>query len=124
MSSTGVPSGEDPAPCSILTASRSVTQTGSRHEGYPCSDKEPVRDGVPPARAHPTSLAAGQVYAEEDDGPAQQLVYSETLSQEHDARDDAGEGDEVLVDQHPVGPTPLIPLCQPVKAKAVAKTAE
>src|ERR687893_2754875 len=51
-----------------------------------------------------SSLAPGQVHARERDGPADDLLHSQHLPEKHDARGDPREGDQVLVDEHPVGP--------------------
>ena len=49
------------------------------------------------------SLATGQVHAHEYDRPAYQLLDPEYLAKEDDARCDPRNGDQVLVDQDPVG---------------------
>src|SRR3712207_1980001 len=51
----------------------------------------------------PASPAPGEIHAEEDDHAAHDLIHPELLPEEDDARCDPGEGDEVLVDEHPVG---------------------
>src|ERR671920_523250 len=45
-----------------------------------------------------------QVDAAEDDECADELFESEVLAEEYDARSNTSQGDEVLVDQHPVRP--------------------
>src|ERR671932_459000 len=61
----------------------------------------PLRDAVAQRRS---SATPRQVHTQKDYGAAHDLVRPEALAQEDDARGDAGEGDEVLVHQHPVGP--------------------
>jgi hypothetical protein len=46
------------------------------------------------------------------------------LQEKHHARSDAGQDDEVLVNEPLLAPIRLIPLCHPANAKAVAKMAE
>src|SRR3712207_4602900 len=50
------------------------------------------------------SLAPGQVDPGQQYRRAYRPVDPESLGEEHDARDDPDEGDEVLVDEHPVRP--------------------
>jgi hypothetical protein len=49
-------------------------------------------------------LTPGQVHAREGDGPADELLRPQHLPEEDDARGDPREGDQVLVDEDPVGP--------------------
>src|SRR3712207_5684370 len=83
---------------------------------------EPRRGGRHYTRAStasfaPASPAPGEIHAEEDDGAAHDLVHPELLAEEDDAQCNPGEGNEVLVDEHPVGAdaadTPL-PGCEGV----------
>src|SRR5215213_7800670 len=57
-----------------------------------------------PSRSSGQPSSASEVDAAEDDGAAQDLVHPDALPQEHDPRADAGQRDEVLVHEHPVGP--------------------
>src|SRR5215217_8749421 len=57
----------------------------------------------------PSLLSAGQIDAEEDHDSAGDLIDPQRLSEEHDARCDPDDGDEVLVDEHPVRPNAAYP---------------
>src|SRR5215208_7413347 len=66
------------------------------------------RSSRPPSR-RPALLPAGQIDAEEDHDSAGDLVDPQRLTEEHDARCDPDDGDEVLVDEHPVRPDAAYP---------------
>ena len=69
-------------------------------------------------------MATGDVRPEAGDRPSDDLIDPEPLTQEHDARGDADEGDEVLVDEHLVGAEERSPLCQAKNPNAATKTVE
>jgi hypothetical protein len=53
---------------------------------------------------HSVLLSPSQVYAPEYDRPPNDFVRREILTEQHHARGDAHKGDQILVDQDPVGP--------------------
>src|SRR5215211_9540211 len=57
----------------------------------------------------PSLLPAGQIDAEQDHNSAGDLIDPQGLAEEHDARRDPDDGDEVLVDEHPIRPDATYP---------------
>ena len=57
----------------------------------------------------PSLLSAGQIDAEQDHDSAGDLVDPQRLAEEHDARGDPNDGDEVLVDEYPIRPDAAYP---------------
>ena len=61
----------------------------------------------------PSLLPAGQIDAEQDHDPADDLIDPQRLAEEHDTRRDPDDGDEVLVDEHPIRPDAANPPARP-----------
>ena len=64
------------------------------------------------------SLPPGEVHTEEFYRPAHDLLDPKDLPEEYDPRGDPRDGDQVLVDKHPVGPL----LTKGVHPKIVSET--